>query len=93
MRDAIVPQNLDQIGRRIGLDRIHRLAGKLLDKKTRCACGSMRTGEDNRFIRRKSADYSLGIRILEQFKGPPKVSNQQEAALRWVSLGAAEARI
>ena len=51
MRDALLPQDADQVGRGIRLDRIHRLAGKRLDKETRGAGRSMRAIEDNGLIR------------------------------------------
>ena len=72
MRHAIVPQDLQQIGRRIGLHRIERLARKLLDEETGGARGGMRTIENYGFVGREGANYGPGVRKCVQLKGPPK---------------------
>ncbi len=84
MRDATVPKNLQEIWRRISLDRIERFARKLLDKEAGGSRSSVRAIEDNRFVRRQSANYCSSVRIMVQFKGPPKVSFNK-AALRFGS--------
>ncbi len=71
VRHARFPQDADQIGGRIGLYGIHRLARKLLGEETGRARCCVRTQKCHGFVRLDGADYSLGIRILEQFKGPP----------------------
>ena len=93
VRHAVVPQDADEVWRGIRLDRIHRRAGEVLDKETRRPRSRLRPRQNDRLVRRKGADYSLCVRKMVQFKGPPKALNRQEAALRWESLGAAEARI
>ena len=62
---------LQQIGRRIGLHRIHRRSRKLLDEEPGSARRRMRAGKDDGFVRAERADYSLGIRMMVQLKGPP----------------------
>ncbi len=93
MRYAVIPQDLHEIGRRIGLHRIKRLAGEFLDEETRRARSRVRAVENDWFVRRKGADYSLGVWEMLQFKGPPKRSlrtMKRQAALRLGSpLGAA----
>ena len=71
MGDAGIPQHLQQLGRRIGLDRIERLARKLLCKEAGGARGSVRAIEDYRFVRNEIADYSRCIWMDVQLKGPP----------------------
>ncbi len=56
MRDAIVPQDLEQIGRRIGLDRIKRAARELLDEEAGGATRSMRTQQRDRVDRAELGD-------------------------------------
>ena len=79
MRDAIVPQDLQQIRRRIGFHRIKRLARKLLYKEAGSARSGVRAVEDNRFVGRESANYRPCVRKNVQFKGPPngKVRTRQ----------------
>jgi hypothetical protein len=71
MRHAGIPQHLEQVRRRIGLDRIERLARKLLGKEAGGARGGVRAIQDNGFVGRKSANYSRCVRIMVQLKGPP----------------------
>ena len=49
--DPAVPQQSDQIGRRVGLDGIKRAARKLFDKKARGARRCVRTNKRNRLNR------------------------------------------
>lgn len=72
MGDASLPQHLDEIGRRVGLDRIEHLARKPLDEVTGGAPRGVRAVEDNGFVRTEVADYSLSVGIDVQLKGPPK---------------------
>ena len=51
MRDSALPQNPEEIRRGIGLDRVERLARKLLDEETGGAPGGVRTKERNRLDR------------------------------------------
>jgi len=94
MGDAIVPQDANQVRRGIGLDRIERLARKLLDEETGGARSGVRAIEDNGLVRRESADYGRSAGIDVQLKGPPKrfaKTIKRQAALRLGSpLGAAE---
>ena len=52
MGDAAVPQDLQQVGRGIRLDRIERPARKLLDEEAGGAPGGVRTNERDRLDRR-----------------------------------------
>ena len=72
MRDARAPQRLDQVRRRVRLNGIERLTRELLDEETGGAQRGMRAVEDDGFVRSEVADYSLGIGIDVQLKGPPK---------------------
>ena len=94
--DARFPQNLNKVRRRIGFHRVEHLARKLLNEETSGAPGGVRAIEDDRLFRRQNADYRTSVRVSVQFKGPPEglaaEPNGFEAALRLVSLGAAEAR-
>ncbi len=81
MGDARSPQHLDQVGRRVGLYCIQRLARKLLYKEAGSARSSMRAVEDGRFFRRVSAGYGQSIKICVQLKGPP-TTLLNKAALR-----------
>ena len=54
MRDAGVPQDLQQVGRRIGLDRIERAARKLLDEEAGSAARGMRTQQRDRLDRARA---------------------------------------
>ncbi len=72
MRDPGVPQHAQQLGRGIGLHRIERAAGKLLNEKARRTRGGVRTVEDNGFVGRERAYYGPGVGIGVQIKGPPK---------------------
>ena len=85
MRHAIVPQHLDQVGRRIRLYRIERLARKLLDEEAGGSRSGVRAIEDDRFVRLESANYGPGVRICDQLKGPPKRLVSDKAALRFES--------
>ena len=58
MGDARVPQDLQQVGRRVGLDRIERAARKLLDEEAGGATRGVRTKKRNRLDR--SADGDSG---------------------------------
>ena len=51
MRDARVPQDLQQVGRRIGLHRIERAARELLDEEAGGAARGMRTKKRDRLDR------------------------------------------
>ena len=51
MRHARVPQDLEQVGRGVGLDRIERLARKLLGKEAGGARGGVRTKQRDRLDR------------------------------------------
>ena len=89
VRDAAVPQNVEQVGRGIGLHRIERLARELLAEEPGCARRCMRAVENDRFVRRQGAGYSRCVMIAVQFKGPPiglsAKTTQDEAALRFGS--------
>ena len=95
MRHAVVPQDLDQIRRRVGLYRIERLARKLLDEETGSARRGVRAVQNDGFVGRERANYGPGVREMRQLKGPPKQSlrtMKRQAALRLGSpLGAAGA--
>ena len=72
MGHAGAPQHLNEIGRRVGLDRIEHLARKLLDEETGGAPRGVRAVEDDGFVRTEVADYSQCVGIDVQLKGPPK---------------------
>ncbi len=72
MGHARIPQDTDQVRRGIRLHRIHGGAGKLLDKESCSPRRGMRAVEDHGFVRRDCADYSLGVGIAVQLKGPPE---------------------
>ena len=85
MRHAAIPQHADQVGRGIGLHRIERLAGKFLDEEPRRARRSVGAVQNDGLVRRKGANYCLGVREMLQFKGPPKQpfrAMKRQAALR-----------
>ena len=95
MGDAVVPQDLQQFGRRVRLHRIERLAGEFLAEES-CSTGSgVRSVEDDRLVRLEIADYRTCVRVDVQLKGPPKRflrTMKRQAALRLGSpLGAAGA--
>ena len=71
MRHARIPQDLDDFGRRIGLHRIQRFSGKFLREEASSPSRRMWAIQDDRLIRRKIANYSRGVRVNVQFKGPP----------------------
>ena len=56
MRDAGVPQDLQQVGRRVGLDRIERAARELLDEETGSAARGVRTQQRDRLDRAELGD-------------------------------------
>ena len=97
MRNAVVPQDLDQIGRGIGLHRIQRLARKLLFEESGSARGGVRAIDQDRLVRRQGADYRPCVRKTGQFKGPPNGSFHIRCHAVWKSPDgrgrAAEARI
>ena len=72
MRHAVIPQDADEIGRRVGLDRVERTPAKTVDEETRRARSRVRAVEDNRFVGREGFDYGSSVRMCGQFKGPPK---------------------
>jgi hypothetical protein len=93
MGHARIPQHVDQIRRGVGFHRIEHLARKLLDEETGGAPRGVRAVENDGFVRRKRANYSLSVGIDVQLKGPPKrfvKTIKRQAALRLGSpLGAA----
>ena len=64
MGDARVPQDLQQLRRGIGLDRIERPARKLLDEEAGSALGGVRTKERDRLNR--ALLYNRGTRCCRQ---------------------------
>jgi len=72
--DTCLPQHTEQARSGIGFDSVEHLARKLLDKEAGGARRCVRAVEDYGLVRRESADYSLGIRIGVQLKGPPEGS-------------------
>ena len=54
--DARVPQDLEQVGRRVRLDRIERAAGELLDEETGGATCGVRTQQRDRLNRSELGD-------------------------------------
>ena len=56
MGDSAVPQDPEQVGRRVGLDRIERAARKLLDEESGGATRSVRTKKRNRLDRSAHGD-------------------------------------
>ena len=56
MRDAGVPQDLEQVGRRVRLDRIERAARKLLDEEAGGATRGVRTQQRDRLDRSQLGD-------------------------------------
>ena len=72
MGDPVVPQDTDQIGRGIRFYRVECTPAKAVHEETRSACRSVRTVQDNRFVRRKRRNYGSSVGISGQFKGPPK---------------------
>ena len=71
VRDPGIPQHAQQRGRRIGLDRIERLARKLLCEETSGAFRGLRTVQNNGFVGRERANYSRCVLVNVQLKGPP----------------------
>jgi len=71
MADPVIPQDLQELGRGVGLHRIQRLARKLLDEETGCARRGVRAVENDRFVRREGANYRPCVRMMVQLKGPP----------------------
>src|SRR4030095_13578201 len=60
MRNARIPQDLQQLRRGIGLHRIERLARKLLDEESGSAPGGARTKEGDRFKGTLTSDVGNG---------------------------------
>ena len=60
MRDAGVPQDLQQLRRRVRLDRIERAARKLLDEEAGGATRGVRTEKRHRLDRTKLSDVGTG---------------------------------
>ena len=58
MRDALLPQQLQQVGRGIGLDRIKRPARKLLDEEAGSPAGGVRTKQRDRLDRPQLRDLA-----------------------------------
>ena len=56
MGDAGVPQDLQQVGRRVGLDRIERAARELLDEEAGGATRGVRTQQRDRLDRSQPGD-------------------------------------
>ena len=54
--DAGIPQNLQQVGRGVRLDRVQRAAGKFLHEEPRGAARSVRTQQRDRLDRAKPGD-------------------------------------
>ena len=72
MGNPVVPQDADEIGRRIRLHRIEGAPAKAVRKETRGTRRGVRTVENDRFVGREGFDYGSSVRISGQFKGPPK---------------------
>ena len=56
MRDPGFPEDAQQIGRRIGFDRVERLARKFLNEIAGSTARGMRTQQCNRFDRSELGD-------------------------------------
>ena len=56
MRDARIPQDLQQVGRRVRLDRIERAARELLDEEAGGAARGVRTQQRDRLDRAQLGD-------------------------------------
>src|SRR3546814_5767219 len=80
MGNTRIPQQTQQVGRRIRLDRVHGRAGKSLDEETRCAPRGMRADKRDRFDRRKCLNQPVGAMILVQLKGPPKIRSEEHTS-------------
>ena len=63
MRHAIVPQDAQQVGLGIGLDRIKQLARKLLDEETGSARRSVRAQQGYRLYRAAIGDCDGGATV------------------------------
>jgi len=92
MGDSRIPQDLQQLRRGIGLHRIHRLARKLLGEESGGTRGGVRAVADHGFVRREGADYSLGVRMMVQLKGPPTKQSDTSCLAVGSPHGAAETR-
>ena len=58
VRDSGVPQDLEEVGRRVRLDRIERAARKLLDEETGGTTRGVRTQQRDRLNRTQLDDVS-----------------------------------
>lgn len=85
MRDARVPEDAEEVRRRVRFDSIERLARKLLDKEAGCARGCMRAVENSGLVRRGGANYSPCIRMNVQLKGPPNGTWNESCLAVWKS--------
>src|SRR3546814_1844491 len=74
MRDPARPQDLQQVGRRVRLHRIHRAARKLLDEESGGACRGVRANERYRLGRATIGDIDRSEEHTSELQSLMRIS-------------------